>query len=404
MADSPADVFLGIDVGKTSHHACDLTTDDTKIYDKALAQDESALRSLFTDLKATYGRVLVIVDQPNTIGALPVAVARDCHVDVAYLPGLAMRKAADLYGGKAKTDRKDAFIIADTARCMPHTLRAVDHNDEMLSALKVLAGFDEDLAKDTTRARNRARGLLTQIHPPLEQVIDPKLAHPLILQLLAHYRGPSGLKKAGPTRVAKWLAARSRHDVSDLVDQIFTALDAQTVTVAGTKAAETVLPALAHHIQSLLEQRAAIAAEVEEMVADHPLAEVLMSMPGVGIKTAAKILLTVGDGSDFPDAAHLAAYAGIAPVSRISGSSIRGEHPARSGNKTLKNALFYSAFASLRSHRPSRQYYERKRAERKRHDAAVMCLARRRCNVIFAMLKNREYFREISPRHEQVAA
>ncbi|WP_415684255.1 transposase, partial [Corynebacterium frankenforstense] len=100
----------------------------------------------------------------------------------------------------------------------------------------------------------------------------------------------------------------------------------------------------------------------------------------------------------------LAAYAGIAPVSRISGSSIRGEHPARSGNKTLKNALFYSAFASLRSHRPSRQYYERKRAEGKRHNAAVMCLARRRCNVIFAMLKNREYFREIPPRHEQVAA
>ncbi|AER69488.1 Hypothetical protein Cp106_1429 [Corynebacterium pseudotuberculosis 1/06-A] len=77
---------------------------------------------------------------------------------------------------------------------------------------------------------------------------------------------------------------------------------------------------------------------------------------------------------------------------------VRGEFPARSGNKRLKNALFYSAFAAIRSHEPSRQYYERKRAEGKRHNAAVICLARRRCNVIYAILKNKEFFREIPPR------
>jgi transposase len=111
-----------------------------------------------------------------------------------------------------------------------------------------------------------------------------------------------------------------------------------------------------------------------------------MSMPGVGIKTAANILLAVGDCSDFPDAAHLAAYAGIAPVTRRSGTSIRGEFPARSGNKRLKNALFRSAWVASNCHEASRAYYAKKRAEGKRHNAAVMCLARRRCNVIFAML------------------
>lgn len=48
--------------------------------------------------------MLVVVDQPNTISALPIAVARDCGITVAYLPGLAMRKAADLYPGRSKTD------------------------------------------------------------------------------------------------------------------------------------------------------------------------------------------------------------------------------------------------------------------------------------------------------------
>ena len=91
----------------------------------------------------------MVVDQPNTIGALPVAVARATGLDVAYLPGLAMRKAADLYPGRSKTDARDAFIIADTARTMPHTLRSVDLADETLAALKVLAGFDEDLARES---------------------------------------------------------------------------------------------------------------------------------------------------------------------------------------------------------------------------------------------------------------
>ena len=40
----------------------------------------------------------------------------------------------------------------------------------------------------------------------------------------------------------------------------------------------------------------------------------------------------------------------------------------------------------------SKTYYDRKRAEGKRHNAAVICLARRRCNVIFAMLRNGTYY------------
>src|SRR5699024_11545147 len=109
--------------------------DGNRLFDKPLVQDEAELRELFTNL-LKHGEVLMVVDQPNTIGALPIAVARDAGCTVAYLPGLAMRKAADLYPGRSKTDARDAFIIADTARTMPHTLRQVDRDNEVLSALK----------------------------------------------------------------------------------------------------------------------------------------------------------------------------------------------------------------------------------------------------------------------------
>ena len=60
---------------------------------------------------------------------------------------------------------------------------------------------------------------------------------------------------------------------------------------------------------------------------------VLTSMLSVGVRTAARILLEVGDVAAFPTPGHLAAYAGLAPVTRRSGTSIRGEHPPKGGNK-----------------------------------------------------------------------
>lgn len=68
-----------------------------------LPQDETRLRELLTRL-GEHGPVLVVVDQPASIGALAVAVARQAGIDVAYLPGLAMRRIADLHPGNAKTD------------------------------------------------------------------------------------------------------------------------------------------------------------------------------------------------------------------------------------------------------------------------------------------------------------
>ena len=103
--------------------------------------------------------------------------------------------------------------------------------------------------------------------------------------------------------------------------------------------------------------------------------------------TAARILLEVGDGSAFATAGHLAAYAGLAPVTRRSGTSIRGEHPSRAGNKHLKRAFFLSAFAAL-SDPTSRAYYDRKRAQGKRHNQALIALARRRTDVLYAMLRD----------------
>lgn len=67
---------------------------------------------------------------------------------------------------------------------MPHTLRSVDLEDETIGKLEVIVGFDDDLTGEATRVANRLHGLLSQIHPPLERVLGPRLQHPAVPALL----------------------------------------------------------------------------------------------------------------------------------------------------------------------------------------------------------------------------
>ncbi|ABK08618.1 transposase IS116/IS110/IS902 family protein [Burkholderia cenocepacia HI2424] len=379
------DVFVGVDVGKGQHHAVALDRNGKRLYNKALPNDEVKLRALIAELK-THGRLLFVVDQPSTIGALPVAVARAEGVLVAYLPGLAMRRIADLHAGEAKTDARDAAIIAEAARSMPHTLRSLRLADEQLAELTMLCGFDDDLAAQVTQTSNRIRGLLTQIHPALERVLGPRLDHPAVLDLLERYPSPAALASTTEKTLANRLTKLAPRMGKGLAAEIVQALSEQAVTVPGTQAATIVMPRLAQQLAALRKQRDEVAAEVERLVLAHPLWPVLTSMPGVGVRTAARLLTEVAHKA-FASAAHLAAYAGLAPVTRRSGSSIRGEHPSRRGNKVLKRALFLSAFAALRDP-VSRAYYSRKIQQGKRHNQALIALARRRCDVLFAMLRD----------------
>ena len=105
--------WIGLDVGKADHHATVLDTAGAVIFDRPVRNDEHAIECLLEDAGTA---AALVIDQPGSIGALAVAVARRHRVPVAYVPGLVMRRASELYPGEGKTDRRDSFVIADTAR------------------------------------------------------------------------------------------------------------------------------------------------------------------------------------------------------------------------------------------------------------------------------------------------
>src|SRR5471032_912483 len=251
---SSVDVFVGVDVGKGHHHAVALDRTGKRLFDKALPNDETRLRALISNLKE-HGKLLLVVDQPTTIGALPVTVARSEGILVAYLPGLAMRRIADLHAGEAKTDARDAAIIAEAARSMPHALRSLRLDDEQLAELTMLCGFDDDLADQITQTSNRIRGLLTQIHPALERVLGPRLDHPAVLDLLERYPSPAELAATSEKTLANRLSKLAPRMGKGLAAQIVQALSEQAVVVPGTQAATIVMPRLAKQLASLRTQR-----------------------------------------------------------------------------------------------------------------------------------------------------
>lgn len=159
------DIYCGIDVGKSVHHAIALTADGRRVLSRDLPQDEAMLRALFREL-AEHGSVLMVVDQPRNIGALSIAVARDSGIDVAYLPGLRMRRIASLYPGQAKTDARDAFIIADAARTLPDTLLPVTQDDDIVEGLRMLAGSTETWRPRRTASRAVSDRYCSRCTPP----------------------------------------------------------------------------------------------------------------------------------------------------------------------------------------------------------------------------------------------
>ena len=120
-------------------------------------------------------------------------------------------------------------------------------------------------------------------------------------------------------------------------------------------------------------------------------------MCGFGPRTGATTLAEIGDPHRFANPARLAAYAGLAPVDRQSGRSHRTGR-SRGGNHRLHNAMFIAAFVATQHDPDARAYYLRKRAQGKAHNAAVVCVARRRCNIILAMLKTQTPYQ---PRHPE---
>lgn len=183
---------LGLDVGKSSHWACLIDRDGEVLASAPVRNREAELDALFASAPAG---TLVVVDQFRNIGSLAVRRARAAGLGVAHLPGLAASRAAGLFAGEAKTDERDAAVIARTALGVPDSLSGVPGRGEALEAARALSSQRDHVVACATRDKNRLRAVLLESCPALEAAVD--LSDRRWLELLAGFGGAWGIARSG---------------------------------------------------------------------------------------------------------------------------------------------------------------------------------------------------------------
>ena len=262
-----------------------------------------------------------MIDTTSSAASLLMETAASTQVPVAYVTGLAMRRAADLYAGAAKTDPKDALVLADYARRNADRLSWTQLNDELLVKLRILNGRDTDLAADATRTVNRLRDALLAISPALERAIGDKLvSNPGLRDVFVSWPTPTALKAAGRSRIANRIAKHSPRAAQRLTDAITAALDAQSLTVTAETAWGDTICDLALDLNRICQHRNQLGIDINNVFMEHPLGKVLASLCGFGPRTGARTLAEIGDPHRFVNAGRLASYAGLAPVNWQSGT------------------------------------------------------------------------------------
>jgi transposase len=387
------DVFIGIDVAKEVHWACAMDRDARVLFSHAVDNDPAAIGALIGEIEALDAQATrTAVDMLGGAASLVCAMFAEAGLPLVHTPGLAVNRARQgIRGGERKSDPKDAAVIAELARTRPD-LRAVEPPDPLDAEIRLLVSRRRELVTEQTRRTARLRDLLCGLFPALERRIDPTTRTGLVF--LSHYAAPEDIRAAGAKRIVRQLtkAATGLRGLEPLAEEAVRAASAQTVAIPGGRLRAEIIAEIAREALAARDRLKAVDQAIWERLANHPDAALILSMPGMGATLTAEFITLVGRIDRFDSADALAATAGLAPVLRQSGKTSFLRR-ASGGDKALKRLFYQAAFTSLG--RPdSRAFYDRKRAEGKRHHQAVIALARRRVNVLWAILRNRQPFRK----------
>lgn len=254
--------------------------------------------------------------------------------------------------------------------------------------MRILAAHRTDLVADKTRAINRLRATLLEYFPGLEASFEFATRKGALL-LLTRYQTPAQLRRSGVVRVTTWLRNEGCRNPEAIAQTAVDAANRQHTVVPGQDAAALVVARLAREVLRLKEEVEEVESQLDTRFRRHEWAEILLTVPGFGPLLAAEFIAATGGTLHYYESAdRLAGIAGVAPVPRDSGRISGNLHRPKRYDRRLLRACYLAADVASRSHPESRAYYSRKRAEGKGHKQAILALARRRINVIWALLRD----------------
>lgn len=397
-------LWAGVDVGKEHHWVCVVDDKGAVALSRKFVNDEQQIRGLVSEVDRLGGSVSWTVDLTTVYATLLLTVLADAGKSVRYLAGRQVWQASVTYrGGEAKTDAKDARVIADQSRMRGADLPVLHPGDDLITELRMLSAHRADLVADRTRTINRLRQQLVAVCPALERAAQITQDRGWVV-LFSRYQRPKVIRQKGLSRLTRILADAGIRNAASIAAAAVAAAKTQTVRLPGEEVAAALVAELAQGVIALDDRIKTTDAEIEGRFRRHPLAEVITSMPGIGFRLGAEFLAAVGDPALIESADQLAAWAGLAPVSKDSGKRTGRLHTPKRYSRRLRRVMYMSALTAIRCDPHSEAYYRRKRDEGKRAIPATICLARRRTNVLYALIRDNRTWQPDSPPITESAA
>lgn len=297
----------------------------------------------------------------------------------------------------AKSDPGDAKVLADLVRTDRHNHRMLAGDSELAEEIKLIARTHQSFIWERQRHVNRLRSALREFYPQALEAFGTELASADAIAVLKIAPTPGLGRRLSRSKIAAALRrAGRRRNLEPRAEQIQQALHSEQLRASEglERAYGVIVSSLTGLIEGLNTQVTGLADDLERCFERHPSAEVLRSLPGLGIVLGARVLGEFGDDpTRYADARARRNYAGTSPITKASGT--RRVVLARfARNERLFDACYLWAFAALRTSPGARRHYDLQRARGKTHSQALRALGNRLVGILHGCLRRGEIYRE----------
>lgn len=374
--------FAGIDWASAEHALCVVDEQGRRLRERLVSHDEAGIGALCREL-VELGVARVVIERPD--GILVDRLLETGIEVIAVHPNQA-KAARERYSvARGKSDRFDAFVLAELARTDAHRLRVIRPDAEETKALRALTRAREDLVGVRVELANQLRAQLEAFWPGA--LIFADVDSPISLAFLRRYPSPADAERLGPKRLAGFLARQGysgRRAPEELLERMRSA-PAGRAGEAEAEARRTVVLGLVTALEPIVAEIAELTSQIRGALAAHPDAAIFAPLfrdPKTAVCPAA-LIAELGDSRErYPSDAALAADAGMSPVAVESGKR-RAATFRRACDKRLRNAVANLANSTRHWHPWARDVYRRARARGQDHPHAIRTLGRAWLRVLW---------------------
>ncbi len=286
---------------------------------------------------------------------------------------------------KRKNDIIDSVLIADLIRYGDFVETSLSNED--LFSLRNICRMRNYLVQSTGDLKRKIICVLDQVFPEYQSIFSNTFGA-TSKQLLLDFSSPTDFEELSVDFLTETLENLSRKKVGQSTAEKLINSAKNSFGITFSKESFTFqLKLLIEQIKFIEGQIKDCETKIKELM--KKINSPITTIPGIGTILGAVILSEFGDINRFDKPSQLVAYASIDATVSQSGE-YEGTHNVMSkrGSPYLRKALFQAALVASNSDSVLKAYYQKKRAEGKHHKTCVGAVARKLCNIIYAVLKN----------------